>query len=544
MKALRPKYSFLLFAPLSLVTSVLAAAAYPPYGLPWFVWIAFVPLWFAAEFASSYGAALGYAFLSGFAYYFITIDWVKAFHPAGPFFVAAVSGFFYFALPAVIIRFLLKTRRLDDSRRDLFESVALFAVPAVWVVFEKLKASGYWAFPFGITGYAAGKYERLLQVCDVTGVWGLSYLILAANTAFYILLARAVKHDRGWRSPFALGTAGGLALLFAVLGIYGQARLELPVAPSGLKVALAQSAVPNTVTWQEYQGEILRIVDRDTSLVRGDSPDLIVFPEDMIPDDYTFVPGLWQASAADSRDRIASQARGAGAYLLIGGIELATNAAGEKVYYNDAFLFGRDGALLDGYRKRELVPFGEKFPFVKSMPKFAELLLENGAFFYTPGEPDPEPLSVTASGRDYRFGALVCFEGTYPGLSRRYALKGADLLVNITSDYWSDSLVGMEQHALFSRFRAVENRLPYVRVGNGGITCAIDPAGRVVKELAPMEDNAAVVDLPVLKTPFETFYTRAGDWAVWVCAAMAAAALVFDLVILILSKRGERDVRR
>jgi apolipoprotein N-acyltransferase len=110
-----------------------------------------------------------------------------------------------------------------------------------------------------------------------------------------------------------------------------------------------------------------------------------------------------------------------------------------------------------------------------------------------------------------RFSTPICFEDTFPGLCREFVRRGAQVLVNMTNDSWSESVACEMQHMSIALFRAVENRRTLVRATNGGITCVIDPNGRITAMLPPFREAFLVAEAPVYDAR-STVYNRLGDW--------------------------------
>ena len=82
--------------------------------------------------------------------------------------------------------------------------------------------------------------------------------------------------------------------------------------------------------------------------------------------------------------------------------------------------------------------------------------------------------------------------------------------------------------------RAAENHRWILRVTNDGITAAIDPRGRVVDQMVPFEQTAAIMQFGYEHEL--TFYTRHGDWFAWGCLAMSLAmSLALSLALTIKS---------
>jgi apolipoprotein N-acyltransferase len=108
------------------------------------------------------------------------------------------------------------------------------------------------------------------------------------------------------------------------------------------------------------------------------------------------------------------------------------------------------------------------------------------------------------------------------------ALAGAQMLNNITNDAWFGTSSAAAQHFANARFRAIETRLPLLRCSNTGITCAVDPLGRVESRLAPFTEGIDTFGIQVPEHPQPTVYTRFGD--LWVAACgLNALALLWSL---------------
>ena len=121
------------------------------------------------------------------------------------------------------------------------------------------------------------------------------------------------------------------------------------------------------------------------------------------------------------------------------------------------------------------------------------------------------------------FSTPICFEDTFGYLGRGFVRRGADVLVNITNDAWSFSVPGAVQHMTMAVFRAVENRRSVVRATNAGITCLIDPNGRVLERLPAFTEGVLVAEVP-LYTEGTTLYVRWGDWLPIGAAVLLAAS--------------------
>ena len=135
--------------------------------------------------------------------------------------------------------------------------------------------------------------------------------------------------------------------------------------------------------------------------------------------------------------------------------------------------------------------------------------------------PGREPAALPAG--ESRLGPLICYEAIFPGLVRRFAVEGADVLVNVSNDGWYGRSAALEQHLNLARVRAVENRRFLLRATNTGITAVVDPYGRIVAQ-APAQTRTAL-GAGYAPRGEQSVYTRHGDWLAALCALVAVAAL-------------------
>ncbi len=195
--------------------------------------------------------------------------------------------------------------------------------------------------------------------------------------------------------------------------------------------------------------------------------------------------------------------------LLIGA---ATIGEDKDVYYNSACLISKDGSLGGVYNKIHLVPFGEYLPlpfifgFIDNMYEIAG---------WTKGK---EYTLFDIKGN--KFGVLICFEDIFSDLVRGFINQGADFMLNITNDAWFGRSPEAYQHLQASVFRAVENRVNIVRAANTGVSCFIDPYGRVIDRVSSKNEDIFIQGYKtqtIFIKEMDTFYTRFGDLFVLLC---------------------------
>jgi apolipoprotein N-acyltransferase len=233
----------------------------------------------------------------------------------------------------------------------------------------------------------------------------------------------------------------------------------------------------------------------------------------------------WIELDVPMQQRASEAARIAGAPVVFGSIGHQRRDDGSLIPFNSAFMMDAEGRLTDyRYDKRKLVPVVERTP----LPSFLGKL----NFFGSYGRGTGWPLGETANGA--RFGMLICYESTYPDVSREFRRAGADFLLNITNDAWYGRKVwyarttALWQHPSHLVMRAIENRVGIARSANTGISFFVDPVGRIYDDIPLF--SADVRTARVLTTDVITLYTRWGD-VVGTGAALSAVLLLLLAVV-------------
>ena len=160
------------------------------------------------------------------------------------------------------------------------------------------------------------------------------------------------------------------------------------------------------------------------------------------------------------------------------------------------------------YYKIRLVPFTENFPYREQFPRIAELLHNFSTTQWTPGT----EYTVLQAPR-FAFSTPICFEDVFPDHVRRFVVAGAEVLVNISNDYWANTPLEGYQHGAHAIFRAVENRRPLVRATSSGWTISVDTLGRTAPRWPEFyTPGSTVAEHRIPHDPPTTLYTRLGDW--------------------------------
>jgi apolipoprotein N-acyltransferase len=502
--------------PFVLLSTVVSVLCFPSFlsleGLGFLAFAAAVPLLLVFQ-ANSLGWGVFYGLAFGVLQTMLLNYWLGTYSLVTLQLVTIVFLFFYLV-------FLIPTLWLYKN----LPRIGFLILPVAWVGFEYLRSTGFLGYPWGLWGVTQYQFTSLAQVATLTGVWGLSFIVLLVNSA----VAAALGDSLGVSSPGNLGTPGsrpaaaqadrGLAallasslvfLLFLGFGTMSLGRLERrPVVKSPRLALVQQNADPRK---HDYRRTFETLVDLTDQAVRRD-PDLVVWSE------TAFVPNISRWSKVDPesssyaalvRDFLDYQG-GLGHWLVTGNddYELVTDDRGEeqRLDYNAAILFDPDGNRVRTYRKLRLVPFTEYFPWKEQLPGLFNWLKERDVYLWEPGRE-----RVVFAHPLFRFSTPICFEDAFPGDVRLFVQEGAEVIVNISNDFWSLTEVEGQQHGVNSFFRAVENRVPLVRASASGLTGYVDAAGRLVATVPFYQEQYLVVDVDI-KEPGVTPYTRFGDW--------------------------------
>jgi apolipoprotein N-acyltransferase len=441
--------------------------------------------------------------ITGFTHFSLTVSWVVEvmnLHGGLP---TVVAWLVMFLLAAYLALYPALCAVLTGRAIRRFGMAGLWLAPLIWVGTEWLRGWVGGGFPWALLGTSQAGVTPIIQLASVTGVFGVSLLLAMVSTA-----AAALVVERTRRDMIAAGVVMGVVVLVAALGTWRVITGELVTHGPVVKVGLLQGNVQQDQKWDPAFRTI--ILDRYLALSRqviDAGARVVVWPEASTP----FFLEAEPVAAAPIR-ALARETRTA---MIIGTDEYERDANGDRVY-NSAVAIGDDGQSTGGYRKMQLVPFGEYVP-LKSILFFVGPLVEKVSDF----APGTVPTVLDASG--IKTGVAICYEVVYPWIPRAFAAGGAELLTTITNDAWFGRSSAPYQHFAQASVRAVENGKYLVRAANTGISGVVDPYGRTLLTTALFEEAAVTADVRLIQS--RTIYSYAGDFVAWlgllVCAWLA-----------------------
>ncbi len=488
----------------ALSSGVLYFLGYAGFDRFYLEWVCFVPLLWAIR-EQRPGRAFLLGWIAGIAtnvggFYWVT--WMfREFAGAG--WLVAVLGLFALAaLNGIIFAIWACVTRLITGNSGWR---ALWVAPVVWTAVEKLWPE---IFP-NYLGASQYQLSYLTQIADVTGIMGVSFVIVYVNSTIHTLLEHWLKERRvAW---FAMVSCA--AIVGAVL-VYGGLRIRTvdreTAAAEKLAVGVVQVNVGAGDKRSDPESLLREHQEMSKALVTAVPLDLVVWPESVCGIERTTREGQLPPEVLD----------GLHTPVLFGTVLRIWRGESPKLY-NSAVLADGMGAILGTYDKMVLVPFGEYIPFGDTFPQFYSWLPFTGRFH--PGE-NEEPISF---GR-HNFSVSICYEDIFPGHIRSLMHGGRDhhipeVMFNLTNDSWYGKTVEPMEHLALASFRSIEHRRSLVRATNTGISAFVDPVGRLVKRSGLWTRETLSGRVPLMHG--RTVYALLGDWIGWLCAALSLAGI-------------------
>jgi apolipoprotein N-acyltransferase len=305
-----------------------------------------------------------------------------------------------------------------------------------------------------------------------------------------------------------------------------------------VRAALVQPYIPQNEKWDAARAtEVLETIEQVTyDASRRGAPQLIIWPEAVTPWALYRDPNVqtWLESVAKRTRKP----------LLFGTVYTQVLNQPEEEWYNGAFVVSpTTGLERTGYAKRKLVPFGEYIP-LRPLFGWIEKFAPIGGDFQR--GTDAAPLLVPVGSRRVPVGVLICFEDIFPGLARESTLAGAEVLAVLTNNAWFGEGGAAYQHAAHSVLRAIENRRPVIRVGNGGWSGWIDEFGNIRATVENDEGSVYFRGAQTLDVTRDqrwvgkqSYYAQKGDWFLLVCVSLVAGA--YYVVLMMRPPRPEPD---
>lgn len=375
-----------------------------------------------------------------------------------------------------------------------------WTLPIFWVVVDfamnYIPCNG---FPWGNITNSQFAYLPVIQIVDIVGIYGLTYVMVVFNSAIAEFCSGKVHFAKYSKASFA-------ATLIISMLIYGFFRIgyveKMEDNWRSIRVALLQGNIPQDEKWRPgMEEEQLIPYKKSMQELEGKDVNLVVWPEASYP---LLIPDVEESLPPESLG-LSMADRDSKRFILLGALTISKPT---KSFYNSMILIDNNSNIIGRYHKVHLVPFGEYVPYKKILFFAKKLTAPVGNL--KAGE-KLAPLYTD----DYQIGGLVCYEDLFPEISREMTRNGANLLAAVTNDAWYGVSSAPFQHLAISVFRAVENRRWLVKSANTGVSAVVSATGRIISKTNIFEEGMIVSSVKLGNG--SSLYTLLGDWFAWGC---------------------------
>jgi len=535
------KYIFL-----SLISALLLSISWPTYGIPFFIFFAFVPLLLMEQEISKFSkinkkgwAVFGLTYLAFFIWNVVTTGWLyHAKNPDGNNSLLAV------AIP-VIVNSLLMSLVFQlyywyKKVRGTYFGLVFFV--AIWLSFERFHLNWEFTWPWLNLGNAFSEYPQLIQWYDTIGATGGSFWILLINVfAFYTLrIWQAGRIRKDLVKNISILTA--IIVLPLLISIYKYNSYQEKPVGEVTTLLLQPKLDPYT---EKYSKDSLQILGELLSLAEENSKtkvDFFIAPETAFPGNGSLSENGFNKSTSIA---IAKEFLGKHPQSIF-----LTGASTHKFLFDEADTEDYSTEIQEGvwvnsynsalqiipnqkvevYHKAKLVPGVEIFPYIRYLkPILGDAMLDFGGANSSLGI-DKERKVFSNTFNKAKMAPIICYESIYGEYVTDYVKNGANLLAIMTNDSWWDNTEGHKQLLSYARLRAIETRREIVRAANSGISAHINARGDILQDTFYDDRTALLVKANLLEE--KSIYTKIGD--------LISRIAIFVLGFLIIYHFGER----
>ncbi|MBO6000437.1 MAG: apolipoprotein N-acyltransferase, partial [Spirochaetales bacterium] len=419
---------------LLLASAFFFAMAHPSFlsknGFGFLAFFVLIPV-FAVIRNTSWKLVGAYGFLYGFVYYAIFNYWLTTFHPFAILIVTIIKG-----AEMLILFFALKA--MDEYLDDVLSGSLVHVLQAViWVAYAYISQGWFAGYPYGSIAYALHGYKILIQVADLFGIWGLTFMLVLpqaflGNWACDHFSKTRTEHSEGLWQHILLHKICAIAFAVLLLGqiVYGiitYSHWSNVKEDKSFEVATIQH---NADSWkggyETYKRNFINLQKMSLEAILY-NPDMVIWSE------TAFVPSVnWYTSypyqgndqgavfdyLRDIQDLVNDFVKFGtelGTPLLTGNPSSVIKDPSlppydedgnwNKLDYNSVILFD-EGSIKTTYLKQHLVPFTEHFPYEKQMPWLYNLLKANDYHWWEKGTESV----VFETSNGIKFSTPICYE--------------------------------------------------------------------------------------------------------------------------------------
>lgn len=468
-----------------------------------FIWFAYVPLFVAMMKSAGIKQTFWHGFTTGMVFYLTSLYWLWFVKPMGYF--APVAWLLLGTHLSLFIAFSCAISKYFFQKRGI---PYIFSLPVIFTAAEFIREWLFTGFQLLTPAQSQQQFTPLIAVLKLAGVHPLTYFIIFIN----VFIAGLVSMAKPWKEGFYANVSFGLVACIIIMIIAANAPRKA-VDSKMIDVILLQRNVDQNVRWDaNYRKMVFDITKTMSGASRtGGNPVLFIWPETGYPGAFNIEPEAGSMIALLT---------GKTAYNLLGSDAVKRQNKRVK-YYNSVTLVRPDGSAAGEYSKYHLVPFGEYVPLQDVFPFIDKVVRRYGYESFSPGR-TIEPMEIDG----VKFGALVCYDGLFPEISREFSRKGATFIAHLSYESWYGNTQASAQIFTNTALRAVENNMYIARCVEAGISGIVDNKGRIIKSTGLFTRETLSATIPAGPGYGNTVYSRFGDWFVWFVLAVFTAALI------------------
>ena len=541
---------------LAAISALLFSVSWPTYGVPFFIFFAFVPLLLMEQEISKFSkikrkgwAVFGLSYFTFFIWNLVTTGWLYyAKNPDGS------NAIFAVVFPVVVNSLLMSTAfqlyHWYKKVRGTYFGLVFFV--AIWLSFERFHLSWEFTWPWLNLGNVFSEYPKVIQWYDTIGATGGSFWILLINvfTFYTIRIWEAGRIRKDLIKNVAIISALIFIPIFISIYKYNSFQ-EKPVG--NVNVVLLQ---PELDPYNEkYSKDSLQILDELLTLAEQNSKrkvDFFIAPE-------TAFPGRGSLSEKGFNKSISINI--AKEFLTKHPQSiLLTGASTHKFLFNESETENYSVKIQDGvwvnsynsalqiipnqnvevYHKGKLVPGIEIFPYIRFLKPFlGDAMLDFGGATSSLGIDKERKVFVNQFNKA-KVAPIICYESIYGEFVTDYVKNGANLLAIMTNDSWWGNSEGHKQLLSYARLRAIETRREIVRAANSGISAHINAKGDIVEDTFYGDQTALAVTANLLEE--KSIYTKTGDLISRIAIFVLGFLLIYHFGEKIASKKSVQKV--
>ena len=499
---------------LACLSGVITALLFPVFNLEFLAWIALIPLLYAVYKSKGFKESFLYGLIAGIVSYVIILYWIVytvSKFGALPYYIAVFALILLASYLALYVALFAGFSKIILNR---YKKLSFILIPSSWVFFEFLKSKLLTGFPWENLGCSQYLNIPFIQISNIIGVFGLSFIIVLVNYAIFgfIFLKSRLSKKQALFELFFVVSVFILVILYGYYNIYSVNKLTKHKKP--LRVALIQGNIGMFQKWKITKKRTTHIYLKLTKQSLKYKPQLVIWPETALPYIISVYPFYWNKVM-----RFTEKHK----------IDMVFGAIGFKFfnfkyhYYNRDYMFTDKGKYYY-YDKHHLVPFGEYIPLKKQLPFLAHILKGAGIGNFTAGK----KFRILKNGK-LKIGSMICYEAYFDGLVRHFPKNGANLFISITDDAWYGKTSAPYQDMSMTVFPAVENERFIARAGNTGISGIISPVGKILSDTQIFKRTYMIGYVKLINR--KTFFALYGNIFAYISDIVFVISMLYILIL-------------